>query len=108
MLENIALIKGLTEQERLAFQTEFNIKRKEVTTGVLLCFFLGGVGAHKFYLGQTGLGILYACFFWTLIPGLAALVECFLMKKRIERHNESAGVEIVNKVKLLRSFTSSP
>ena len=62
MLENIALIKDLTEPERLAFQTEFNIKRKDVTTGILLCFFLGGVGAHRFYLGQTGLGILYVCF----------------------------------------------
>ncbi len=25
----------------------------------LLCFFLGGVGAHKFYEGRAGMGILY-------------------------------------------------
>lgn len=24
-----------------------------------LCWFLGGVGAHKFYLGKTGMGFLY-------------------------------------------------
>lgn len=32
---------------------------KKKSTAVLLCFFLGGLGAHKFYLGQTGMGILY-------------------------------------------------
>ena len=26
---------------------------------LLLCFFLGFIGAHKFYEGKTGLGILY-------------------------------------------------
>ena len=36
---------------------------KPVNTWVdlLLCFFLGYVGAHKFYEGKTGMGILYAC-----------------------------------------------
>lgn len=32
---------------------------KSKTTAILLCFFLGGLGAHKFYLGQTGMGVLY-------------------------------------------------
>lgn len=26
---------------------------------VVLCFFLGGIGAHKFYEGNIGMGILY-------------------------------------------------
>lgn len=29
------------------------------TTALLLCIFLGGLGAHKFYEGKTGMGILY-------------------------------------------------
>lgn len=32
---------------------------KSKTTAILLCFFLGGLGAHKFYLGQTGQGVLF-------------------------------------------------
>jgi TM2 domain-containing membrane protein YozV len=32
---------------------------KKRTTAILLCLFLGGFGAHRFYLGETGKGILY-------------------------------------------------
>jgi TM2 domain-containing membrane protein YozV/RNA polymerase subunit RPABC4/transcription elongation factor Spt4 len=48
---------------------------KSKTTAALLAFFLGGVGAHKFYLGSIGMGILYLVFFWTGIPAFVALIE---------------------------------
>lgn len=41
----------------------------------LFAFFLGWAGGHKFYLGQTGMGILYLLFFWTAIPGFIAFIE---------------------------------
>ncbi len=42
---------------------------------VLITFFLGGIGGHKFYLRKYGQGVLYLLFFWTLIPSLVAFVE---------------------------------
>jgi TM2 domain-containing membrane protein YozV/Tfp pilus assembly major pilin PilA len=45
---------------------------------LLLTFFLGGVGAHKFYLGQWVQGLLYALFCWTLIPAVVALLELII------------------------------
>lgn len=48
------------------------------TVLVLLTFFLGGLGAHKFYLGKTLQGALYLLFCWTTIPGMIALVEFVL------------------------------
>lgn len=42
---------------------------------VVLALLLGGLGIHKFYLGQIGLGILYILFSWTFIPMLISLVE---------------------------------
>jgi TM2 domain-containing membrane protein YozV/Tfp pilus assembly major pilin PilA len=45
------------------------------TTLLLLTFFLGGFGAHRFYLGNYAIGTLYALFFWTGIPGIFAFFE---------------------------------
>ena len=46
---------------------------------ILLRFFLGGLGIHKFYLGQAGQGLLYVLFCWTLIPAFIALIEFILL-----------------------------
>lgn len=52
---------------------------KSRIAAALLAFFLGGIGVHKFYLGQTGFGILYLLFCWTFIPALIALIEFVLL-----------------------------
>lgn len=41
----------------------------------LLGIFLGGLGIHKFYLGNIGLGIVYILFCWTFIPGIIGFIE---------------------------------
>jgi len=41
----------------------------------LLAFFLGGFGAHKFYLGRLAAGFLYLIFCWTFIPSIIAFIE---------------------------------
>lgn len=46
---------------------------------ILLAFFLGGFGVHKFYLGRTGAGLMYLFFCWTLIPAFLAIVDVFLL-----------------------------
>jgi len=42
---------------------------------VLLTFFLGGLGVHKFYLGKYVQGVIYFLFSWTLIPSIVAFIE---------------------------------
>jgi TM2 domain-containing membrane protein YozV/predicted RNA-binding Zn-ribbon protein involved in translation (DUF1610 family) len=49
--------------------------QKNRTTAGILAIFLGGLGIHKFYLDEAGLGILYLLFCWTFIPALVGLVE---------------------------------
>lgn len=48
---------------------------KNKTAATLFAFFLGAFGAHKFYLGAWGWGLLYLVFCWTYIPLLLAIVE---------------------------------
>ena len=51
----------------------------------VLAFFLGGFGVHKFYLGQTGMGVVYLIFCWTFIPGFIAFIESLLLLIKPER-----------------------
>lgn len=48
---------------------------KNKTTAALLGILVGGFGAHKFYLGQMGMGVLYLLFCWTGIPSIIGFIE---------------------------------
>ena len=71
------------------------------TALLLLTFFTGGLGGHKFYLRKWVQGIFYVLFAITGIPGLIALVELviyiFTNEERLnERYPEgSAGGAVV-------------
>lgn len=43
----------------------------------LLCFFLGYLGAHKFYEGKTGMGVLYLLTFGLL--GIGWVIDCIAL-----------------------------
>ena len=39
---------------KLTYESKFNSK----LTAIILCFFLGGLGIHRFYLGYTLIGFI--------------------------------------------------
>lgn len=51
--------------------------KSRITAGIL-AILLGGIGAHKFYLGRGGMGILYLIFCWTWIPSIIGFIEGIL------------------------------
>jgi len=67
-----------------AVSTATSISRgtKSRAFAIILAFLFGGLGFHKFYLGQTFQGILYLMFCWTFIPAFIAFFEgiyyCFM------------------------------
>lgn len=52
---------------------------KSKFTAALLALFLGGLGIHRFYLGQAKLGLLYLLFCWTFIPAFIAVIDFFVL-----------------------------
>lgn len=48
---------------------------KQRSVAILLAFFLGGFGIHKFYLGNNFAGIMYLIFSWTFIPAIIAIFD---------------------------------
>ena len=88
MSEAVLETQRTEEQQRDAWLwAAYRTEEKDEATGVLLAFFLGVFGAHHFYLRRNGLGVAYLLFFWTGIPALVALVECFFMPARVRRYN---------------------
>jgi TM2 domain-containing membrane protein YozV len=79
---------------QIVFQQQYESVRRDEVVGVLLALFLGCFGVHHFYLGRTGLGILYLCFCWTGIPAILGLIECFFMPGRVRMYNaiQAAGL----------------
>ncbi|MDI6604243.1 MAG: TM2 domain-containing protein [Thermoanaerobacteraceae bacterium] len=49
----------LTEKQLSILSSEMEKYKKSTTVAYLLWLFLGGFGAHKFYLGKIGMGFLY-------------------------------------------------
>ena len=61
-------------------------ERKSKGLALTLCFFLGWMGAHEFYLRKYFWGSLYLIFCWTFIPLLLSIVDfilIFLTPKKI-------------------------
>lgn len=66
---------------------------KDRTSAGILALLLGGVGAHHFYLGNTGRGIIYLVFFWTFIPAIAGLIEGILYLTKSDEEFQRKYVE---------------
>ena len=52
-------------------------RQKDKVVALLLCFFLGLIGAHKFYEGKIGMGILY--FFTGGLFGIGAFIDFIVL-----------------------------
>ena len=66
----------------LAPQKPAQAEGKDGLTALLLCFFLGVFGAHRFYTGHIGLGVvqlltLGGCGIWALIDFILIIVGSF-------------------------------
>src|SRR4028118_1981663 len=68
---------------------------KDKTVAVVLAFFVGGFGIHKFYLGNNLAGVLYLLFSWTLIPSVIAFFDfigLLLMSEQVFQVQYNGGM----------------
>jgi TM2 domain len=67
-------------------QVTYYVPLKTTGAAYLWWLFLGGFGAHKFYLGRPGMGVLYLCTFGLLWVGL--VWDLFTLPGQVQRAND--------------------
>lgn len=103
-----------TEQQMLVEQRLSN-EKKSTAVAYLLWLFLGGFGAHRFYLGRTGTAVTMLILFvigWAtvafivglalLIPlGIWMLVDAFLIPGMISEDANNKRTAIANEISVM-------
>ena len=76
-------------------QTEYDNEKKSPGVAYALWFFLGAVGGHRFYAGDTGyaLGLLFTLGGF----GVWALIDVFFIGRRIREINQQTQHQIFTK-----------
>ncbi len=100
-IPEMAWMNDMTEQQRVIFLGQFNLVRKDEVAGVLLAVLLGHFGAHRFYMGEMGWGVVYLLFCWTGIPTLLGFIEAFFMPGRVRAYNHQQAMLIAAQVKAM-------
>ena len=99
------LTQSLNSAQKAAFQTQFAAAKKDRGTALMLSVIpvVGHVGVGRFYLGQTGMGILHiALTALFVIPGMIFWVaDWFLIGKACDDYNREKAREIAVQIKAL-------
>jgi len=97
----LAMMNDMSEPQRMVFLAQYHAVQKNEVVGVLLAVLLGHFGAHRFYMGEIGWGIVYLAFCWTGIPTILGFIECFLMPGRVREYNVAHAMMLAAQVRVM-------
>jgi len=113
-MNNALIIKqhcsDFSQDEKLQFQMQLTARQRNTGAGIGLALLLGGLGAHKFYLKDNGLGVLYALMGtvgWVIIvpPFIVAvlsIIDACTMESQVGHFNNALGREIKAEIEAMR------
>ncbi|HET7577776.1 MAG TPA: TM2 domain-containing protein [Bacillales bacterium] len=94
-MSNAGLRNSLSDRDLTLVNTEFERRKKSRVIAFILWFFLGALGAHRFYTGQIGYAVCMLLFgwltfgIWPFIDGLVLLIS------GIDKINDEIEKEII-------------
>jgi TM2 domain-containing membrane protein YozV len=95
------LSRGLAPTQQQFVRATYSARAKNPTTAFLLCFFLGIFGAHRFYLGQTGQGVVRVILVPLIVPGLIwEILDLFRIDGEVYERNLKLAEELVARAAL--------
>lgn len=95
-MTNIYNKQNLSSQELLILQSGLDKKGKSKTPAWLLWLFTGGIGGHRYYMGDIG----YAVAMTLTLGGLGvwSLIDAFLINGAIDKKNEEVERDVMVKL----------
>lgn len=94
-MSNAGLRNSLSDRDLMLVNTEFERRKKSRVIAFILWFFLGALGAHRFYTGQIGYAVCMLLLgwltfgIWPFIDGLVLLIS------GIDKINDEIEKEII-------------
>ncbi|HIS58096.1 MAG TPA: TM2 domain-containing protein [Candidatus Limadaptatus stercoravium] len=84
--DKLTLRSVLASADDSKYPLIMSVPLKSPTTTLLLSIFLGGLGADRFYIGDTGVGVCKLLFGW-LTLGIWPFVDIFVSYKKARQIN---------------------
>ena len=102
--------EGLSNDEKLQFQSEFTSRQRSSGLEIILAMPLGGLGAHKFYPNNNTPGINYALcgtIGWIIIAspiiiGILSIIDACRMGSEVTEFNNALARDIKEELEALR------
>lgn len=96
-MNNLLLKKDMSAEQLAMVQSEVDSKGKSKGIAYALWLFTGGLGGHRYYLGDIGYAIAMTLTLGGF--GLWSLIDVFFIGSRLEKKNEELEYESIQKVK---------
>ncbi|EIU0354554.1 TPA: TM2 domain-containing protein [Staphylococcus pseudintermedius] len=90
---NLQAKQNMSQNDLMILRSEMDKKEKSKGVMWLLWFFTGGIGGHRYYLGDIG----YAIAMTFTLGGLGfwPLIDAFLISGRLRKKNEEIERDII-------------
>lgn len=95
------IVHDLTERELLILRQQTDTRKKSAAITWLLWLFLAEFGAHRFYLGRVGTGIIMLLTLGGLL--IWALVDVFLIPGMLRADKRQVEAEILEEIGAMRA-----
>ncbi|MFB5192630.1 TM2 domain-containing protein [Alicyclobacillus fastidiosus] len=98
MSMNLAAKQNMDARQLALLQSEYDGKKKSAAVAWILWLFLGAIGAHRYYMGYIGRGIVMTLTAGGL--GIWSLFDAFFIQGGLRKKNQKIEMEIINAINM--------
>ena len=98
IIEQQMMTKGLTDQQRMMFNSQYESSKKDRNTVLILSVLFGTLGVDRFMIGDMGMGLLKL--FTGGCCGILWLIDIFTIRGKVDDYNRNKATEVLQGIKI--------